>query len=120
MCCKPYKRLAYPKQEIPDAKFIFSGDIKSKKTYNNLQNIMKNLGIKESVVFTEFRDDIPEIIASFDVAVIASKGSEGSSRACYEYMAMKKPIVATEVGIMSELIENGINGFLIPSEDPAS
>ncbi|HLG29197.1 MAG TPA: glycosyltransferase, partial [Candidatus Brocadiales bacterium] len=90
------------------------------ETLKDLQSLAETLGIKEDMIFTGFRDDIPEIIASFDIAVIASKGSEGSSRACYEHMAMKKPIVATRVGIMPEIIKDGVNGLLIPAEDSSS
>ena len=108
------------KKEFPDAKFIFAGAFVNQKTLKDLQSLAETLGIKEDMIFTGFRDDIPGIIASFDIAVIASKGSEGSSRACYEHMAMKKPIVATRVGIMPEIIKDGVNGLLIPAEDSSS
>jgi len=108
------------KKDFPDARFILAGDFTSKETFKNLQSLIENLGIKESVIFTGFREDIPEIIASFDIGVIASRGSEGSSRVCYEFMAMKKSIIATNVGIMPEIIEDGINGILIPPEDSLS
>jgi len=105
------------KKEFPDAKFIFAGDFRDRNFLTHLQSIIEKLGIKESIIFTGFRDDIPEIVASFDVAVISSKGSEGSSRACYEFMAMKKPIIATKVGIIPEIIEDGITGMLISEMD---
>lgn len=106
------------KKKFPSAKFIFAGEEKSVNSTEYLRNLVKELNLEEDIIFTGYRRDIAEIAASFDVAVIASKGSEGSSRACYEYMAMKKPIVATSVGIIPELIEDGKNGFLIPPKDP--
>ncbi|OGL43981.1 MAG: hypothetical protein A2W05_04800 [Candidatus Schekmanbacteria bacterium RBG_16_38_10] len=105
------------KNEFPDAKFIFAGDFRDRNYLTILQSMSEKLGIKNSIIFTGFRDDIPYIVASFDVAVISSKGSEGSSRACYEFMAMKKPIVATKVGIIPEIIEDGITGMLVPRMD---
>lgn len=105
------------KNEFPDAKFIFAGDFRDRNFLTYLQSMIEKSGIKDSIIFTGFRNDIPEVVACFDVAVISSKGSEGSSRACYEFMAMKKPIIATKVGIMPEIIEEGITGILVPGMD---
>lgn len=102
------------KKKYPDAKLIFPGDVRDEETDAKLKNIIKDLGLQKDVIFPGYRRDVADIAACFDVSVIASKGSEGSSRACYEYMAMKKPIVATRVGIIPELIEDGVSGIIIP------
>lgn len=105
------------KRKFPKVKFILAGEEKSKRTKEKLEQLIKELKLEKDIIFTGYRKDIADIIAAFNVAVIASKGSEGSSRACYEYMAMKKPIVATSVGILPELLEDGKSGFIIPPKN---
>jgi glycosyltransferase involved in cell wall biosynthesis len=53
----------------------------------------------------------------FDVGVLTSK-SEGLSNALIEYGAVGVPCVATDVGGNSEILENGVNGFLVPASSP--
>jgi glycosyltransferase involved in cell wall biosynthesis len=60
--------------------------------------------------------DVPAFLSALDVAVLPSR-SEGMSNALLEYMAAGRPIVATEVGGNSELIEHGVHGLLVPPND---
>ncbi len=106
------------KEKFPNVKFILAGEEKSKSSMEKLIVLIEERGLEQDFIFTGYRKDIAEVVGAFDAALIASKGSEGSSRACYEYMAMKKPIVATSVGILPELIENGKNGLLISPKSP--
>ena len=57
---------------------------------------------------------MPAAIASCDVGVIASLGSEGSSRIGYETMASGVPLIATTVGCLPEIVEHAKTGLLIP------
>ena len=88
--------------------------------YKKIKTLIKELKLEEDVYLLGYRDDVNYIIASFDIAVIASKGSEGSSRVLYEYMAMKKPVVATDAGIIPEIIKNEENGLIVPKDNPAA
>lgn len=81
-----------------------------------LENMAKGLGIEKNVIFTGFRQDIPQIIASLDILVLPSF-SEGLSLTVMEGMAMKKPVLATRVGGTPELITSGLNGLLVPPAD---
>ena len=83
-----------------------------------MEKIIKEKGIEGRVIFAGFRNDVEKIMAAIDLFVLSSIGSEGSSRATFEAMAMAKPCVVTGVGILPELIEDGVNGFLIPPENP--
>jgi glycosyltransferase involved in cell wall biosynthesis len=56
-----------------------------------------------------------------DVFVLSSvPRSEGAPTAVEEAMMMKRPIVAANVGAVSELVEDGVAGFLVPALDPAA
>ena len=54
-----------------------------------------------------------------DLTILPSK-REGFPLAILEYMAMGKPVIATKVGGVPEIIEHGVNGYLIPPEDSDS
>ncbi|MCX7950143.1 MAG: glycosyltransferase family 4 protein, partial [Treponemataceae bacterium] len=68
------------------------------------------------VHFLGRRRDIPEILADTDIVVLVSQ-REGLPRALLEGMAAGKPLVATDVRGNRDLVENGVNGFLIPLGD---
>lgn len=85
----------------------------------SLKNKARELGIKESVIFTGKRRDIPEVLSCIDIFVMPSV-AEGLPNSLLEAMAMGKPIVATTVGGIPEIIENEINGLIISPEDPES
>ena len=53
----------------------------------------------------------------FDIGVLATHG-EGISNSIMEYMALGKPVVASEGGGTCELVQDGITGFLVPRRDP--
>jgi glycosyltransferase involved in cell wall biosynthesis len=80
-----------------------------------LEQRAASLGIGDRVSFLGARDDIPEILASVDIAVLTSD-SESLSNAILEAMAARLPVVAFNVGGNSELI-NEHRGFLIEASD---
>lgn len=92
-----------------NVRFLIVGDGPERA---NLEAMAELLGISRHVVFAGFRRDIPEIIASIDIVVLSSL-REGLPLVLLESMAMAKPVVATDVGGVSELVLNGKTGFLI-------
>jgi glycosyltransferase involved in cell wall biosynthesis len=70
-------------------------------------------GLKDKIIFTGFRENIPEILASFDIFVLPSR-SEGFGRVNLEAMAMGKPVVSTNVGGIPEVVLDGVTGILVP------
>ncbi|MFW6275667.1 MAG: glycosyltransferase, partial [bacterium] len=56
------------------------------------------------------------LVSIFDVGVLTSYG-EGTSNSLLEYMLLEKPVVATDVLGIQEVVQNGINGFLVPQND---
>lgn len=75
------------------------------------------LGILDRLVFIGKCDNLPSVLASIDVGIITSIGSEANSRATLEYMASGKPVVSTRVGVIPEIIVEGETGFVADIRD---
>ena len=79
------------------------------------QALIRNLGLEGNVIFTGIRNDIPQILNIIDIFVLPSL-KEGLPIALLEAMAAKKPVIATRVGAIADVIEDRKTGLLI---DPA-
>jgi glycosyltransferase involved in cell wall biosynthesis len=71
------------------------------------------------VVFTGLRDDVPAVTAALDVAVLPSY-REAQGLAILEALALRRPVVASAVGGVTEMIENERTGLLVPPHDPVA
>jgi glycosyltransferase involved in cell wall biosynthesis len=91
--------------------------------YGGLESVLKaraiEIGLADEVVWTGFRDDIPTVMTSFDIVALSSK-CEGFGLVLLEAMAAGKPIVATNASAIPEIVEDGVNGLLIPVDDPVA
>lgn len=99
-----------------DVKLAMVGDAiypHSKSYKQRLLSLVDLNGLKERVIFAGFREDIPELLASFDIFVLPSR-SEGFGRANLEAMAMGKSVISTNVGGVPEVVLNGVTGILVP------
>lgn len=88
-----------------------------------LHDLMGRLGLEigKDVVFAGSLEDVRPALAAMDVFVLSSvPRSEGAPTAVEEAMMMRRPIVAANVGAVSELIENGVTGLLVPPLDPGA
>lgn len=81
-----------------------------------MENYAGQLGVKDRVVFTGMRDDVPDLMRGMDVFVLTSF-NEGLGRVLIEAMTSGVPVVATCVGGVPEIIEEGETGLLIPPGD---
>jgi len=81
------------------------------------RQLMRECGIEDRCELRGTVRDVPAFLGELDVAVLASH-SEGLSNALLEYMAAARPIVATAVGGNVELVEDGVEGLLVPPGDP--
>jgi len=75
------------------------------------------LGISGNVKFLGFREDVPSLLQAMDVFVLPSL-SEGLPLSILEAMAMQKPVVASNVGGIPEVVQDGMTGCLVPPSDP--
>ena len=89
----------------------------NREYYQKLQSLTKSLGLEERVIFTGFRSDVPRLLAAMDVVVLSSSAPEPFGRVVIEGMAARKPVVATAAGGVLDIIEDGVNGLLVPLQD---
>jgi len=101
-----------------NAKFLVIGAIlpTQEKYFTKLKEITEKLHLKDDIIFTGMRKDIPELLATIDILVVSSL-SESSPLVVLEAMASGKPIVATKVGGIPEQILDGESGILVPAKD---
>jgi glycosyltransferase involved in cell wall biosynthesis len=71
------------------------------------------------VTFTGRRDDVPAVTAALDVAVLPSY-REAQGLSILEAMALSRPVVASAVGGIPEMIDDGLTGLLVPPREPAA
>lgn len=81
-----------------------------------LRRQVENLGLAGAVTFAGYRHDVPQWLARMDIFVLPSL-MEGLGLALLEAMALEKPVVATRVGGIPEIVEDGHSGLLVPPAD---
>lgn len=103
-------------EQFPDTRFVLVGEGEQR---SHFEKQVRDLGVLQSFLFLGRRSDIPEILASCDIAVLPSR-AEGLPNAVLEYMAAGLPVIASRVGGNAELVQDGVTGMLVPSEDSAA
>jgi glycosyltransferase involved in cell wall biosynthesis len=83
-----------------------------------LRLLADQLGHSDTVVFAGSRDDVPTLLTGFDVFAMSSR-AEGLPLALMEAMASGLPSVVTPVGGIPEIVEDGVEGLVVPPGDPA-
>lgn len=98
-------------KQLPNTKLLVIG------TGPEMDNLVEQAGrlhIRDSVIFTGFVDEIVSFFHTMDIFLLASL-KESIPMVIYEAMLCEKPVVATNVGGISEVIEDGKTGIIIPS-----
>ncbi|MBM7029488.1 glycosyltransferase family 4 protein [Bacillus velezensis] len=104
------------KNRIPELKLVFAGEGAMEEPYRKKA---ESLGVSDMVRFYGFCRDIHELIQLADLSV-ASSIREGLGMNLLEGMAAEKPAVAADNRGHREIIEDGVNGFLVPAGDSAA
>jgi glycosyltransferase involved in cell wall biosynthesis len=101
---------------VPDARLVLVG---SGPQHHALADRARRLGLADAITLAGFRSPAPAFIAAADVFVQPSS-TEGMPNAVLEAMALGRPIVASAVGGIPELIEDGVTGLLMAPNDPGA
>jgi len=121
---KDYFTLASAAVEIlarfPDTKFLVVGDNSlvemNRIHYAQVKARLHELGIANSFIFTGHRTDVARLVAVMDISVLCTH-REGFPLSILESMAMRKPVIATAVGGIPEIVIPGVTGFLHQHEN---
>lgn len=101
-------------QALPSAHLLVVGDGELRLA---LERQAARLGLRDSVTFTGRREDVPRIMMALDVLVMPSLW-EGFGLVLLEAMAAGRPVVASQVSAISEIVVEGETGLLVPPADP--
>jgi glycosyltransferase involved in cell wall biosynthesis len=99
---------------FPNAKFLIVGDGEERP---RIERAAQQAGVGDMFVFLGQRADIPDLLSCCDLFVLPSL-AEGLPNAILEAMASGLPVVATRVGGIPEIIEDGRTGLMVPPKDP--
>jgi glycosyltransferase involved in cell wall biosynthesis len=101
-------------RDVPDAYLLIVGEGSRRDILEGLTSANR---VAHRVVFTGRRDDVPAVTAALDVAVLPSY-REAQGLSILEAMALSRPVVASDVGGIPEMIEDGVTGLLVPHDQP--
>jgi glycosyltransferase involved in cell wall biosynthesis len=113
---KGYENLIQALALVPGATAVIVGEGPER---GRLEKLARELGVAERLVFTGWKDDVSPYLRGFDVFALASR-AEGLPLAVLEAMEVGLPVVATDVGSVSEAVTSGSTGLLVPPNDTAA
>jgi|GEM_PF-340246 len=107
-------------QRYPEAFFLIVGDVflKEEAYKEELLEIMKKNGIEKNTKLTGFRTDIWNVIRALDLVIFPSIAPEAFPLSVLEAMSLGKAVIASNIGGVQEIIEDGVNGFLVEPNQP--
>lgn len=101
-------------EQAPNVVILIAGDGPERP---ELEALAAQLGIAERVTFLGWRDDAVELLGAMDVFCMSSRW-EGCPMVLLEAMAMRCPVVATDIGGVREIVVPGETGYLVALDDP--
>jgi glycosyltransferase involved in cell wall biosynthesis len=87
---------------------------------HDLHAMAERLSVDSQIDFMGFQNNVSKAMSDCSVGIVASLGSEAVSRVALEWMASGRPVVATTVGCLPELVQDKVTGYLVgPKDAPA-
>jgi len=113
------KAIAIAKEQIPNIKGVIVGGIGDKENYfESLRELARSLHVQNDIVFAGSQTKMPEIYALSDLTVNASLTMGNVGRTVVESLAMDTPVLATSYEGLINLIQDGVNGYIIETKNP--
>jgi lipopolysaccharide heptosyltransferase II len=114
------KAMAKLAKQVPGLKIWIVGDAPaSKEAYKEqLLILVKRLGLFSQTQFLGTQRDIPGVLSHLDALVLATTTQEAFGRVIIEAQASGVPVVATKVGGVVDVVDDGVTGLLVPPDDP--
>lgn len=112
------KAMARVVRVLPNVKVQIIGDSPKPQYKEELQSLVRRLGLTKNVEFLGTRYDIPQLLAKMSVLAVPSVGEEAFGRVAIEAGACGVPVVATRIGGLVDVIEDEKTGLLVPPDDP--
>ncbi len=102
-----------------NVKFVIVGEDTTQNGdfIDHLKKMVREIKQEKKVYFVGFKEDIQEIFKALDILVVPSR-TEAFGRVVIEAMAVGTPVVATSVGGIIDIIEDGFNGAMVPVNNP--
>jgi len=105
-------------EKHPGARFVIVGQGTGiLKRGINVRNAIDQAGLADKIIMTGYRWDTPNVYAACDMIVIASLHTEASPIVLREAFASGRPVIATKVGDIPEIVRHRENGLLIEPGD---
>ena len=101
-------------KRFPKTVLLIVGDGPERK---NLESACESLQVSKDVIFTGFREDIPDLMQIIDIFLLTSF-SEGTAMTLLEAMAAGRPCIATRVGGNPEIVVDEVTGYLVENDNP--
>lgn len=102
------------REAIPGVRFVLVGH---GPLESDIRRRAQELGLDGTVVFAGARDDVPRVAGAFDLFALSSV-YEGLAIALIEAMALGRPAVVTRAGGLTEVLEHGRQGLVVPPSNP--
>lgn len=104
----------------PHARFVIVGGIipGQENLLDRLKEMIRDLGLESRVILSDFRKDIPDVLGAFDVFVLPSTLPDPFPTVILEAMAAGKPVVANAHGGSTEMVVDGVTGYLVKPDSP--
>lgn len=108
-------------QQYPEARFIFVGQgTGDRGKEKKLRQAIDDAGLENKIIMLGYRWDTPDILAAADIVVIASLCTEASPIVLREAFASGRPLVATKIGDIPEIVADGQNGLMVEPGDTSA
>lgn len=103
------------KARLSNVKLLVVG--RSSQIEKSIMQPISELGLQDDVILAGYRiNDYFSVISTFDLFVMMRAGSDGSARALREVMAMGKAAIVADSGMLPELVQDGVSGFVVKSD----